>query len=166
MFVHGGASAIWQWGPVQCHGPGTGVLTASEAVEEGEEGRRTDRSVLAELGQESRECNPDTCPHYRSKDWFQGRRGELEAGLPRAPCLSRSHTPPQSMVFCDSSPNCGAVQRSRRGPDQGVFHTPGVGKLEIWVQMTTTLMTESEEELKSLLTSEGFLPTVVDIMVI
>ena len=40
LLVHGGASAIWQWGPMACHGPGTGVLTASEAMEKGEEGRR------------------------------------------------------------------------------------------------------------------------------
>lgn len=42
LFVHGEASTIWQWGPVECHGPGIGVLTASEAVEEGMEVRRRD----------------------------------------------------------------------------------------------------------------------------
>ena len=48
------------------------------------------------------------------------------------------------MVFCDSSPNCGAVQRSRRGPDQGVFHTPGVGKLEIWAWLDFRMLWTSK----------------------
>ena len=76
---------------------------------------------------------PHTCPHSRSKDWFQGRSRELKAGLPWALCLSRSHTPEEmawplpakrTQQWCERLPEshhlcpwCG-----RPGPGEAALH--------------------------------------------